>query len=89
MVASRRVARGVGRKGFGNARTVRKLFESAVSSAKLRFYGAAPGAQPTIAMEDIIGKEPTRESNPALDAALQVHPCVVTMARVVCVPCEH
>ncbi len=77
LVASRRVARGIGRKGFGNARTVRKLFESAVSSAKLRFLAAGPGARPTIQMVDIIGSEPTRESNAALDAALTVGDCTV------------
>ena len=131
-VAARRVARGIGSKGFGNARSVRKAFETAVSYAKLRYapssggsphgdcralprnpvtavqyntwtnwcmslsprppplsvssnpclpfllsyavvcryYGAAGGAIPTLIMEDVIGKEPTRASNPELDAAL-------------------
>lgn len=58
LVASRRVARGIGRKGFGNARDVRRLFERAVSSAKLRFFSGGEGARPTISMEDIIGMRP-------------------------------
>ena len=36
-VAARRVARGIGSKGFANARSVRQLFDTAVSSAKRRF----------------------------------------------------
>ena len=32
-IAAARVARGIGKKGFGNARTVRKLFERTVSEA--------------------------------------------------------
>jgi hypothetical protein len=42
LVASRRVARGIGRKGFGNARAVRKLFERAVDGAKLRYRISPP-----------------------------------------------
>ena len=69
-VATRRVARGVGRKGFGNARTLRKHFEQAMSSAKLRYLDARPGEAPRILMCDVLGPEPTRETNPKLDAAL-------------------
>jgi AAA+ superfamily predicted ATPase len=65
-VASRRVARGLGRKGFGNARDVRKLFESAISFAKMHF----DGGKPTILMEDVIGKEPSAENIPELRSAL-------------------
>ena len=67
-VASRRVARGIGRKGFGNARDVRKLFESSASYAKMRFQRGDD--KPTIRVEDVIGVEPSRETNAELNAAL-------------------
>ena len=66
-VASRRVARGIGRKGFGNARDVRKLFETSISYSKTR-YGLQDKV-PTIVVEDVIGKEPSSETIPVLDAA--------------------
>jgi hypothetical protein len=55
-----------------SCRQVRRLFEKAVSYAKLRFLSAPPGSMPTILMEDVIGKEPSRATNPELDAALAV-----------------
>ncbi len=66
-VASHRVAAGIGRKGFGNARSVRVLFERAVSNAKLRYKED----RPTLLVEDVIGKRPTRENIPELDKALR------------------
>jgi hypothetical protein len=56
-VAAARIARGRGRKGFGNARTVRQLFERAIGEAKHRYAGG----EPTMMVEDVIGKEPSRE----------------------------
>lgn len=58
-VTSRRLAQGHGRKGFGNASEVRKLFERVVQEAKLRYV---KGQTPTLTVEDIIGKEPTRKN---------------------------
>ena len=70
LVASRRVARGMGTKTFGNARSVRKLFESAVSQAKLRYLDEND-SETTITIEDVIGKEPTEENIPELASALR------------------
>ncbi|MCP5493816.1 MAG: AAA family ATPase [Leptospiraceae bacterium] len=71
-VASRRVARGIGRKGFGNARAVRRLFEQAKTEAKRRFYAdTSSNAKPTIIMEDVIGLKPSRDRNPELKSALE------------------
>jgi hypothetical protein len=70
-VASRRLARSIGRKGFGNARSVRVLFESALSHAKARYFKEHDlSKDPTIIMEDVIGLPPRRELNPELDAIL-------------------
>lgn len=62
-----RVARGIGRKGFGNAREIRTLFERAINFAQVR--GA--GKPPVLKLVDIIGPEPSRENIPELDKALQ------------------
>lgn len=68
-VAARRIARGIGRKGFGNARSVRQLFERAASEAKMRFR---PGKEPPqILVEDVIGKPPDRTKNAELDKWLR------------------
>jgi replication-associated recombination protein RarA len=68
-VAARRIARGIGRKGFGNARSVRQLFERAASEAKMRFR---PGKEPPqILVEDVIGKPPDRAKNAELDKWLR------------------
>jgi hypothetical protein len=64
-VAARRVARGIGRKGFGNARSVRQLFDKAASEAKMRFDPSS--GKPRIIVEDVIGKPPERAKNPELD----------------------
>jgi Cdc6-like AAA superfamily ATPase len=66
-VAAARIARGRGRKGFGNARTVRQLFERAIGEAKHRYAGG----EPTMVVEDVIGKEPSREHVPELDAVMR------------------
>jgi hypothetical protein len=71
-VVSRRLARGIGRRGFGNARDVRNLFQRTVSIAKMRFFrDERKDAIPTIVMEDVIGKEPLRNANAELDRALR------------------
>lgn len=69
LVASRRLARGIGQKGFGNARSVRNLFESVIGNAEQLFL-QNPHSPPEILMEHVIGKEPSPEKNPELDAAL-------------------
>ena len=66
-VASYRLARGKGRKGFGNGRSVRVLYESAVREAKLRYRGGVP----QLLVEDVIGKPPTREQVPEIDAVMR------------------
>jgi hypothetical protein len=111
-VASRRVGRGIGRKGFGNARSVRTLFETAVREAKLRYLDQCcdmkeastngdaaamtaskgdndteapklPGdIAPEISLVDIIGDEPSRERNVALDRALCELESLVGLERV-------
>ena len=55
-VAARRVARGMGRKGFSNARAVRKLWERANLSALNR--GIEDGVPPQVVMEDVMGAPP-------------------------------
>jgi len=69
-VASRRLARRLGQKGFGNAREARKLFESSISFAKKRFFDETDKV-PTIRVEDVIGRKPSREENEELDTALK------------------
>lgn len=70
LVASRRLARGIGQKGFGNARAVRNLFESVIAHAE-QDYLNSPENPPEILMEHVIGKEPSRATNPELDEALK------------------
>ena len=82
VIASRRVARGIGHKGFGNARAVRNLFHRAVSNAKQRFLTAPPEARPTISIVDVIGREPTCGNLPGLAAALQELDRLVGIPRV-------
>ena len=55
-VAARRIARGIGRKGFGNARSMRQLYEAAATSANKRFE---IGGELSILVDDIIVKRPT------------------------------
>ena len=66
-IAILRVARGIGRKGFGNARAVRNLFERSINFAQVR--GAS--SPPTLKLIDIIGPEPSRTNIPELDKALR------------------
>jgi AAA+ superfamily predicted ATPase len=77
-VAAARIARGRGRKGFGNARSVRQMFERAIGEAKHRYTGG----KPTMIVEDVIGKEPTRENVPALDAVMRELEAMVGLASV-------
>jgi AAA+ superfamily predicted ATPase len=77
-VAAARIARGRGRKGFGNARSVRQMFERAIGEAKHRYTGG----KPTMIVEDVIGKEPTRENVPALDAVMRELESMVGLASV-------
>eukprot|EP00947_MAST-08B_sp_MAST-8B-sp1_P001479 g1479.t1 len=81
-VATMRVARGIGRKGFGNARDIRTLFERAVNEAQVRsgrppskdadealvkLYNNKPDEyRRTIIVEDIIGVAP--RDNPEVQA---------------------
>ena len=68
-VAARRLARGAMRKGFGNARTVRKLVDKALQSAEKTYLNGGNDAKPIISVFDVIGKPPTFENIPALKAA--------------------
>jgi MoxR-like ATPase len=64
-VAARRVARGRGRKAFGNAGAVRVLFEAAYRRALDRDATAT-----TLTVVDVIGPRPDRSNVPALGAAI-------------------
>jgi len=64
-VAARRVARGRGRKGFGNAGAVRILFENAYKRALDRDRTAK-----ALTVVDVLGPPPTRESVPDLGRAI-------------------
>lgn len=66
-VVARRVNRSRGVKGFGNARSVRKLFEASESEAKRRFSSGTP----SLTMEDVIGQIPSVASIPALARAVE------------------
>uniref|UniRef100_A0A0G4I2L6 AAA+ ATPase domain-containing protein n=1 Tax=Chromera velia CCMP2878 TaxID=1169474 RepID=A0A0G4I2L6_9ALVE len=61
-----RLSRCIGRKGFGNARAVRTLFEQAVQAAATRGVSTPP----KLSLSDIVGPAPTRANIPDLDAAL-------------------
>ena len=64
-VVARRIAKGSGRYGVGNAGEVQSQFDIATQRAQLRESQTL-----TIKIEDVIGPEPTRELLPYLDAAL-------------------
>ena len=68
-MAARRIARGIGRKGFGNARSMRQLFEQ-VATFAVAAYEARGDL--IIVAEDIIGKRPTRKENVALGRILDL-----------------
>jgi hypothetical protein len=64
-VATRRLFRSSKTKGFGNARSVRKMVEQTIADAKARVL--LPDAKlPTITIEDVIGPEPSEKSNAAI-----------------------
>ena len=63
-VAARRVSRGRGVRGFANARAVRSAFEAAYKAALERDENTT-----TLAVCDFIGKPPTVDSRPQLQAA--------------------
>eukprot|EP00474_Spongospora_subterranea_P008580 CRZ09038.1 hypothetical protein [Spongospora subterranea] len=56
-IASKRLAKSVGRKGFGNARACRKMLEAAIRSATSREDFDARNMQ--LKMRDVIGEDPT------------------------------
>lgn len=66
VIACRRLARGTGVKGFGNARAVRQLFEKSTQAAMARedFNGITE-----IRTVDVLGERPTK--NPKLRAVLK------------------
>ena len=67
LVVARRLVRCRGRKGFGNARTMRQIFDQAAAQADARFV---TDGKLEIIVTDIIGLLPTRESNPVLAVLL-------------------
>jgi len=71
-VAARRVSRGRGKKGFGNAGTMRTLFETAYRRAldRRRSSEAAAPTQNSLTMVDIIGPPPDRTRVPDLGHAM-------------------
>ena len=65
-VVRRRLSKQSGYKGFGNARSVRKLFESAALPAMHRYRvdsSAGKQVELSIVMEDVIGQRPDRRTN--------------------------
>ena len=65
-VVRRRLSKQSGYKGFGNARSVRKLFESAALPAMHRYRvdsSAGKQVELRIVMEDVIGQRPDRRTN--------------------------
>ena len=70
MVAARRLARGIGRKGFGNARDVRNLFERAQKRAQRRLRSETGQLtvqqMTTLTKIDVLGKRPEPERSVAV-----------------------
>ena len=65
-VVRRRLSKQSGYKGFGNARSVRKMFESAALPAMHRYRvdsSAGKQVELRIVMEDVIGQRPDRRTN--------------------------
>ena len=77
-VAARRLARGRGTRGFGNARDVRSLFERSYDRALSR----SAGADPVLHMEDVVGPPPTPERLPALAEALRELDAMIGLEQV-------
>lgn len=67
-IAVRRVARSIGRPGFGNGRDLRNAFERAASLAQSR-KNFNP-RRPEVVVEDVIGPPPDENHIPELRAAL-------------------
>lgn len=82
-IATRRVARGIGKHGFANARTVRNVFELALSAAKMRIKHTKSSERSSvneILVEDVIGKDPSR--NPEVEALFKEVNLLVGQAAV-------
>ncbi len=65
-VVRRRLSKQSGYKGFGNARCVRKMFESAAQPAMHRYrvdFSAGGQSELRIIMDDVIGQRPDRTTN--------------------------
>ena len=71
-----------GSKGFGNARSLRKLFEQSILEGKDRWYGKDQTQKPRIELVDVIGREPAPENIPLLKEALDELSQLTGMARV-------
>jgi hypothetical protein len=72
-VVRRRLSKQSGHKGFGNARSVRKLFESAALHAMTRYRvdrSAGNEVELRIIMDDVIGQRPDRSTNAKVYVAL-------------------
>lgn len=74
VVAARRVARGKGRKGHGNAAAIKSLFENAMTAAKNRSDFDASNL--CLKIVDIIGPDPSQKNGetyviPLLDEAMK------------------
>ena len=71
-VVRRRLSKQSGYKGFGNARSVRKMFESAALHAMNRYRverSASKEVELRIIMDDVIGQRPDRSTNAKVFAA--------------------
>jgi hypothetical protein len=77
-VVRRRLSKQSGYKGFGNARCVRKMFESAAQPAMHRYrVDCCAGGQSElrIIMDDVIGQRPDRSTNAKVFNQLQLSLC--------------
>jgi DNA replication protein DnaC len=71
-VVARRLARGIDREGFGNARDVRTCWNETVAAALIREKASGHKPYPRmLEVVDVIGPPPSRENIPALDEALR------------------
>ena len=66
-IAINRIAKGINKKGFGNARDVRNMFEKATEEAQMR---GVTKENLELQIVDIIGPEPSIENIPELKDAL-------------------
>ena len=81
IVASRRLFRQAHVKGFGNARSVRKMVEATITESKRR-YLRADARGPYIEVEDVIGTKPDRQHIRSLDEAFCALECMTGLKRV-------